>query len=87
MNSEYLHVNSSRWKTQMALFWGRGSSPPPHPTPISPIPSQLNSPVHIGGGEGGANAAPRCIFSSSVKDPQVIPTRTPSYSYIHASVR
>lgn len=44
MNSEYLHVNSSRWKTQMALLWGRGSSPDPNQL----YPSQINS-VHSGG--------------------------------------
>ena len=38
MNSEYLHVNSSRWKIQMVLLWGRGASP--HPNQPHPLTAQ-----------------------------------------------
>lgn len=44
MNREYLHVNSSRWKTQVALLWGRGSSPPPPSSQPHPLTVQSSSP-------------------------------------------
>lgn len=80
MNSEYLHVNSSRWKTQMALLWGWGSSPNPN----QPHPSQINSSVHR---QGWAKRSSQVYFLKCQRSPKVIPTPTPFYSYIHASVR
>lgn len=77
MNREYLHVNSSRWKTQMALLWDRG----PAPTPVSPT-TLINSSVHFG---GRTRAAPGCNFFSSVGDPPSDPNTHP-FLLLHSCV-
>lgn len=80
MNCEYLHVNSSRWKTQAALLRGRGSSPPPpqlHPLTVpSSSPRQGRS----------WTEAPRCFnfFFSSVKDPKR--SSHPPFVLLHSCV-
>lgn len=63
MNREYLHVNSSRWKTQVALLWGRGSSPP---TPSAPSP---HSSILQSMAGDGLDKAPRCCFFQVSKIP------------------
>lgn len=43
MNREYLRVNRSRWKTQVALLLGEGERvpAPPPPTPTHPLTVQI----------------------------------------------